>query len=353
MGLGPRQLATECTEGRDVTAAAESGHIVDSAFRPAFALGNAHAQTLAGGLLPARLRAPVTRERWELPDGDFADVDWAEPPSPIGWALILPGLVGDLSSPYATRLFNRLYRAGLRTGLLNYRGLSGSPNRFARAYHAGFTQDLDLLSRRLRGRYGPGIAVGYSMGGNLLLKWLGEVKGDAPISAAAAVSAPFLLAAAADNLGIGPARHYGRYLTGQMLDRIRRKFRVTPPTPMPPLHAVRSLRDFDEYITAPLHGFANADDYYRRNSCLESLHGIKVPTLIVNAIDDPLVPRATLPTADALSPQVTLELSPRGGHIGFVGRGRLGLPRFWVEDRLIRFFSGYSGLAAQGARPGG
>lgn len=353
MGLGHRQLASGRIEGHRVNARANIGRIVDSTFRPAFALGNAHAQTLTGGLLPARLHAPVTRERWELPDGDFADVDWAEPSSPAGWALILPGLVGDLSSPYATRLFNRLYRAGLRTGLLNYRGLSGFPNRVAKAYHAGFTQDLDLLSRRLRQRHGPGIVIGYSMGGNLLLKWLGEVKSDAPICAAAAVSAPFLLAAAADNLGIGPARYYGRYLTGQMIERIRRKFRVTPPASMPPLRAIRSLRDFDEYITAPLHGFANAEDYYQRNSCLDSLHRIEVPTLIVNAVDDPLVPRATLPGAEALSPQVTLELSRRGGHIGFVGRGRFGLPRFWIEDRLIDFFAGYASLSAPNTRHGG
>ncbi len=314
-----------------------SKHIRVSGFRPAPGLRNAHLQTLAGGLLPAHLRAPVTRERWELPDGDFADIDWAIPGTPRGWALVLPGLVGDLRSPYATRIFNRLHRHGYRTGLLNYRGLSGIPNRFPAAYHAGFTRDLDLVARRLDRRYGPGFVVGYSMGGNLLLKWLGENDRDIPLRAAVAVSAPFLLAPAADHLSDGPARFYGRYLTRLMLNRVRRKFSVTPPPHMPPLERIRSLRDFDEHVTAPLHGFHGALDYYERNSCIGGLERISVPTLIINAADDPLVPRGTLPGEEALSPHVTLELSEHGGHIGFVGRGKFGLPRFWLEDHVLEF----------------
>lgn len=312
-------------------------HIRPSGFRPAAGLRNAHAQTLAGGLLPARLQAPVIRERWELPDGDFADVDWAEPEAARGWALVLPGLVGDLRSPYATRMFNQLYRRGYRTGLLNYRGLSGSPNRLPAAYHAGFTRDLDLVARRLHRQHGPGIVIGYSMGGNLLLKWLGENGDDIPLRAAAAVSAPFLLAPAADHLSVGPARFYGRYLTRLMLDRVRHKFSITPPPRVPPLERIRSLRDFDEHVTAPLHGFDGALDYYERNSCIGRLHRIAIPTLIVNAMDDPLVPRDTLPGEEALSPHVTLELSEHGGHIGFVSRSAFGLPRFWLEDHVLGF----------------
>ena len=314
-----------------------SKRIRTSGFHPAAGLRNAHAQTLAGGLLPARLRAPVVRERWELPDGDFADVDWAEPEAPRGWAIVMPGLVGDLRSPYATRMFNHLYRHGYRTGLLNYRGLSGTPNRFPASYHAGFTRDLDLIARRLHDRHGPGIVVGYSMGGNLLLKWLGENGTDIPLRAAAAVSVPFRLAPAADHLSDGPARFYGRYLTRLMLNRVRRKFSITPPPWMPPLELIRSLRDFDEHVTAPLHGFDGALDYYERNSCIGGLNQIAVPTLIVNALDDPLVPRTSLPGEEALSARVTLELSEHGGHIGFVARSAFGRPRFWLEDHVLEF----------------
>lgn len=315
----------------------ESNRIRTSGFRPAPGLRNAHLQTLAGGLLPARLHAPVTRERWELPDGDFADIDWAEPQTPRGWALVLPGLVGDLRSPYATRVFNRLYRDGYRTGLLNYRGLSGTPNRFPASYHAGFTRDLDLVARQLHSLHGPGIVIGYSMGGNLLLKWLGDGAADVPLRAAVAISAPFHLAPAADHLSDGPARFYGRHLTRLMLNRERHKFRFTPPPQMPPMAQIRSIRDFDEHITAPLHGFDGARDYYERNSCIGGLGRIAVPTLIVNALDDPLIPRNTLPADDMLSPQVTLELSEHGGHIGFLGRNGRGLPHFWLEDHVAGF----------------
>jgi len=314
-----------------------------SGFRPAPGLKNAHVQTVAGGLLPARLHAPVTRERWELPDGDFADVDWAEPETPRGWALVLPGLVGDLRSPYATRMYNRLYRCGYRTGLLNYRGLSGTPNRFPASYHAGFTRDLDLVARCLCKDHGPGIVIGYSMGGNLLLKWLGDCAGDVPVRAAVAISAPFHLAPAADHLSDGPARFYGRHLTRLMLNRLRRKFRITPPTSMPPMAKIRSIRDFDEHVTAPLHGFHGAMDYYERNSCIGGLGRISVPTLILNALDDPLIPRDSLPGNGTLSPQVTLELSEHGGHIGFVERNGLGLPRFWLEGRALQFIDSHFG----------
>lgn len=331
----------ETTTGMNDTPRRE--RIRASGFRPAPGLKNAHLQTLAGGLLPARLHAPVTRERWELPDGDFADVDWAEPETPRGWALILPGLVGDLRSPYATRMYNRLYRNGYRTGLLNYRGLSGTPNRFPAAYHAGFTRDLDLVARRLCTDHGPGIVIGYSMGGNLLLKWLGDSAADVPLCAAVAISAPFHLAPAADHLSDGPARFYGRHLTRLMLNRVRQKFRITPPTPMPPMARIRSIRDFDEHVTAPLHGFRDAMDYYERNSCIGGLGRIAIPTLILNALDDPLIPRTTLPGNDTLSPQVTLELSEHGGHIGFVGRDGLGLPCFWLEERALEFIGSHAG----------
>lgn len=314
------------------------GQVIVSRFKPMLGLGNPHAQTLAGGLLATR-RPAVVRERWELPDGDFADIDWLGTGGAHGWALVLPGLVGDLRSPYAARVMRRLGAAGYQAGLLNYRGLSGTPNRRAAAYHAGFTQDLDLIARRLSARDGKGIVVGYSMGGNLLLKWLGDIGADAPVYAAAAVSAPFQLAPAADNLCFGPARFYGRYLTARMVNRVRRKFRAVAPLLMPALEEIRTLRDFDERVTAPLHGFVSAQDYYTRNSCLDALRGIRVPTLIINALDDPLIPRDTLPDEDRLAEVVTLELSAHGGHIGFLGRGRHGRPRFWIENRLLDFFA--------------
>lgn len=321
------------------------GRILASEFRPAAGLAGAHVQTLLGGAPFAR-RPRARRERWELPDGDFLDLDWVAPRG-TSWALVLPGLTGHLGSAYAVRLLRSLSARGFRAGLLNYRGHSGIPNRLATGYHAGFTRDLDLLVSCLARSGGPGVLAGYSMGGNLLLKWLGERGADAPVAAAAAVSVPFELAPAAESLRHGAGRGYDRYLLPGLRRYVRRKApQIAGSIPLPPLRRLRSIRDFDEHITAPLHGFAGAADYYARSSCRPWLGRIGVPTLIVNAIDDPLVPAATLPAANELAGTVTLELAERGGHVGFVGRGPLGLPRFLLEERLAGWLQDRSREAA-------
>ncbi|MGH8428540.1 MAG: YheT family hydrolase [Gammaproteobacteria bacterium] len=312
------------------------GRIQASAFRPPRGLTGANRQTLLGGV-PHLPRLHPLRERWELPDGDFLDLDWIRNEGK-SWGLVLPGLTGGLDSPYASRVLKRFAAAGWRAALLNYRGLSGRPNRLAIGYHAGFTRDLDLVARRFAARYGPGAVIGYSMGGGIVLKWLGESGAAAPLTAAAAVSVPFRLAPTSDSLRNGEARGYGRYLLRGLRRHTRRKFaQVSPPFLLPPLGELESIYDFDERITAPLHGFDGANDYYERTSCLPWLRRIAVPTLIVNALDDPLIPRETLPAATDLSPSVTLELSAHGGHVGFLGHGRFGLPRFWLDDRLLDF----------------
>jgi len=314
----------------------ETGRIVASGFRPAAGLANRHVQSLLGGI-PATRRPRVSRERWELADGDFVDLDWLATRG-RRWALVLPGLTGSLASAYALRLLRHLADTGFRAALLNYRGLSGMPNRLATGYHAGFTRDVDAVTRRLAARHGPGVVAGYSMGGNLLLKWLGEAGSDVPVLSAAAVSVPFDLAAAAYNLRAGPARPYDRYLRVGLRRYVRRKFRrpAASPVALPDLRTLASIEEFDDRITAPLHGFADAADYYARSSSRRWLRHIRVPTLIVNALDDPLVPRATLPSEDELSPCVTLAVSGHGGHVGFLGRGARGLPRFWLEPYLLQ-----------------
>lgn len=315
--------------------AARAGTVAAADFRPAPLLAGRHLQTLLGGL-PSPHRPRVARERWELPDGDFVDIDWLRPQGE-SWALVLPGLTGGLASAYAVRLLQRLARAGYRAGLLNYRGHSGTPNRLARGYHAGFTRDLDLVARALARRHGPGVAAGYSLGGNLLLKWLGEAGAAAPLRAAAAASVPFELAPAALSLRAGPARVYDRYLLAGLRRYVRRKHARLPA--LPPLRSLRSIWDFDEQVTAPLHGFAGAADYYARTSCRPWLGRIRVPTLIVNARDDPFVPADTLPGPEELGAAVRLELARAGGHVGFLGRGPGLLPRFWLDSRLAEFLA--------------
>lgn len=314
------------------------GRILESKFEPAHGFGNAHVQTVMGGI-PRLHRPRALRERWELADGDFLDIDWLCARG-TPWALVLPGLTGGLASAYALRLLRRLGKAGCRPGLLNYRGRSGPPNRLAIGYHAGFTRDLDLVAGRLADRHGPGLVAGYSMGGNLVLKWLGETGAKAPVKAAAAVSVPFDLAPAAESLKSGPARRYDRYLLKGLKRYVRNKFaRLAAPFRLPAPEQLANIMDFDERITAPLHGFGGAADYYARASCKPWLNRICVPTLIVNAVDDPLIPPRTLPHEDELAPAVTLELAEHGGHVGFIGRGGYGKPGFWLDDHLAAFLT--------------
>jgi len=314
-------------------------------FEPARWLAGPHRQTL-WPVLKREKRAPARRrERVRLPDGDFVDVDWSGPAAgPV--VLVLHGLAGSSSSGYVLRLQRALVLRGVRGAALNFRGCSGEPNERARAYHSGDTGDLAAVVAHIRRRE-PGVPLalaGFSLGGNVALKWLGQAR-PAGLSAAAVVSAPFELRLCADRLDRGLARFYRDYLIGKLRRQLAQKrahllghgseaeaerLRALAPLPRLP-----SFREFDERVTAPLHGFAGAADYYRRASCRRFVCRIETPTLVVQALDDPLVPRATLPAPSELPPNVTLALSPRGGHVGFIADGPLGAD--WLAERVAGF----------------
>ncbi len=275
----------------------------------------------------------VSWERLELPDGDFLDLAWGPGEGPL--VLVLSGLEGSIRSPYARGILKALAEGGMQGVLMHFRGTSGEPNRLPRSYHSGETGDLAFVAGTLKKRFPqrPLGAVGYSLGGNVLLKWLGE--GGGPLSAACAVSVPFRLEAAAERLEQGFSRLYQWGLLRGLRRSMERKFRrIPPPFPLD-LGALKTFRAFDEAITAPLHGFGGADDYYRRASCLPYLKNIRTPTLILHARDDPFLPPAAIPKEGELSPWVTLELARSGGHVGFV-EGRL-LPRYFLERRIPSF----------------
>jgi len=308
--------------------------IVASAFRPAWWLRGGHAQTLWGALLRRVAPPAVRRERLVLPDGDFIDIDWAGEHGPV--VVILHGLGGSVDSHYARGLLDALVRRGWRGALMHFRGCSGEPNLLQRSYHGGDTGDLAFFVEKLRQRepYTPLAAVGYSLGGNVLLKWLGEQGAAAPLQGAAAVSVPFDLGAATAHLMRGFARVYEQRLLRCLQEGLAdKRARMTLPLPAVEPAAIASLRAFDEHITAPLHGFRDADDYYARASCFSYLSHIAVPTLIVHALDDPFMPPAVIPRAEQLSSHIRLELSASGGHVGFIG-GTPWSPRFWLEERI-------------------
>lgn len=317
------------------------------AFVPAWWLPGPHAQTLAARLLRDGRGVTLRRERVDLADGDFVDLDWVDTndvrDKERALVLVLHGLEGSARSKYALELYRQLAAVGLPAVGFNFRSCSGELNRGPRLYHSGETGDLayvvDLLSRRLPGC--PLGAAGFSLGGNVLLKYLAESASRA-IVAAAAVSVPFDLSAGADVLERGFARVYRRYLVSKLKRKVARKAAVLAGhIEVARVLRARTFREFDDAATAPLHGFRNAEDYYRRSSSGPMLEHIGVPTLLVHALDDPFLPASAVPwEAARRNPHITPVFTERGGHVGFVA-GQPWSPVFWAERRVAAFLSSH------------
>lgn len=321
----------------------------ETSFEPAWWLPGPHAQTLWPALFRRQPSLPIVRERLTTPDGDFVDLDWhgADPSAPL--VLLLHGLAGSSRSAYIRGMQAACARHGWRSVALNFRGCSGQPNRTARCYHSGDTADVDFAYRLLRQREPrlPLAVAGFSLGGNVLLKWLGE-NGDAvDLCAAAAVSVPLQLHSCADRLDRGLSRVYRNHLLMELKEYIRNK-RVhlhrqgragewAKLRQLGDLSTIRSFWDYDGRVVAPLYGFRDAGDYYRRSSSRQFLGDIRIPTLIVQARDDPFLTPDILPGEEELSPAVRLEITAAGGHVGFVA-GHPTRPRYWLEERIPEFF---------------
>ncbi len=309
-------------------------------FRPAWWLPGPHLQTLWPTLLRRRPRLALQRERLELTDGDFLDLSWTGPATgPV--VLVLHGLEGSLHSHYAAGLLDTLARSGYRACLVHFRGCSGEPNRLPRSYHSGDTGDVQAVAEHIRascGRY-PYAAVGFSLGGNVLLKWLGEQGSLAPVERAVAVSVPFVLNDAALRLRQGFSRVYERHLIGKLQAKFRAKFRNLACPLQVDVGTLRSFRRFDDQVTAPLHGFSGVDDYYRRASSRQYLALIRVPTLLLHAADDPFMYPHTVPGAHELAESVELELAARGGHVGFIAGRWPARAEYWLEHRILRWLA--------------
>jgi predicted alpha/beta-fold hydrolase len=320
-----------------------------SPYRAPAWLPGGHLQTLYAALLAPRLRVAYRRERWDTPDGDFVDVDWVEqtPGSAIPGRATAPlvvlfhGLEGSSTSHYAHALMARALAAGWRGGVVHFRGCSGEPNRLPRAYHSGDSAEIDWILRRLKAQHAdrPLYATGVSLGGNALLKWLGEQGAAARdvVAAAAAVSAPLDLMAAGDALGRGFNIVYTRAFLRTLKRKSVAKLAVHRDLYDAALvRSARTLRAFDNVVTAPLHGFRDTDDYWTRASSKPLLAKIAVPTLLVNARNDPFMPASALPLPHEVSATVTCDFPREGGHVGFVS-GRFPGHLEWLPRRIIRF----------------
>lgn len=306
---------------------------VSSSYRAPRLLRGGHVQTLLGALLPAGARPAFRLETLELADGDCLQLGWWRG----GHARLLVlchGLEGSLQAAYIRSLAAAAGRAGWDVLAWNYRGCGGLPNRLARSYHSGESGDLRAVIEHAAPGYPQLALVGFSLGGNLTLKYLGEAPPHPAVRAAVAVSAPVDLASSADALDARPAnRLYQRRFLRSLLAKAQAKARRFPQA-VGRLEGIRTIRDFDERFTAPLHGFRDAADYYARASARPHLAALGVPALLLNALDDPLLAAPSFPRElAALSSHLHLETPDHGGHVGFLDT-RL---RRWHERRVLGF----------------
>ena len=305
-----------------------------------------HLQTIYPAAWMPLPQITYRRQQWETPDGDFIELDWLGTPIEADGSAEQPlvvlfhGLEGNSRSHYALRLMATLQGKNWRGVVVHFRGCGGTPNRLPRSYHCGDSAEIDWILRRIRSIHNGLIyAVGVSLGGNALLKWLGEQQDAARgiIDKAAAISAPVALPITGRVLGTGFNKVYaGRFLQTlrpkalSMIARHRLDFDTAA------IKAARNLWHYDDLFTAPLHGFKDADDYWESANSRPFLMTIKLPTLLLNARNDPFLPERDLPAADEVSPFVTRDFPKQGGHVGFVCRGEKN-GRDWLPDRILCF----------------
>jgi uncharacterized protein len=323
--------------------------LIKSTFKPAWWLHNTHLQTLYAPLLRKLPAVTTRRERLTTPDNDFIDIDWYGEQATQPLIILLHGLSGSSQSCYIIGLQNALLQQGLRSVVLNFRGCSGISNNSARCYHSGETEDLNFLYQTLRQREPntPIGAVGFSLGGNVLLKWLGEQGDKAKIFAAVAVSVPLLLNICATKLDGGFSKLYRVNLLRELKDYMRIKHRhleqigqtheADKIKQLGDLSNINSFWQYDDIVVAALHGFKNVHDYYQRSSSRQFLKTITAPTLVIQAIDDPFMTPDVLPHSDELSAHVQLEITQGGGHVGFIGGNNLFKPAYWLDQRILAF----------------
>ena len=303
---------------------------------------------------------PARMERWSTPDDDFLDLHRIDAPPGRPRLLILHGLEGTVRSHYAIGLLHEAQRRGWAADLLVFRSCGDEPNRALRLYHSGETSDLDFVVRRLVAD-DPARALliaGVSLGGNVLLKWLGEQGDAAPrqLLGAAAVSVPFDLARGSRHLDRGFSRVYqAHFLRSLRRKALEKSTRFPEAIRAEVVLRPRTLYDFDDLVTAPVHGFRDADDYYTRSSSLPYLARIRVRTLLLSARDDPFLPSEVLDEVRDVAranPSLHPEFVERGGHVGFIAGSLPWRPFYYAEWRAAEFLASAITTSSAGAATG-
>jgi predicted alpha/beta-fold hydrolase len=313
--------------------------LVQSTFHPPVLLRNRHVQTILPALLQRRCRIPFERERLELPDGDFLDLDWSKGGN-TRLAILTHGLEGSSEAAYVRGMAQALSGVGWDILAWNFRGCGQEPNRLVRFYHSGETGDIAAVVRHAGRGYERLALIGFSLGGNVTLKYLGEGPLPPVIAAAAAISTPVDLTTSALALdGRRGNRIYLRRFLQTLIAKVEAKARRFPAElNVEGARQIRTFHEFDNRYTAPLHGFRDADDYWAQASARPFLSRITVPTLLLNACDDPFLTRESLPYGEAeANPSLFLETPAYGGHVGFLDLAYGIQP--WSERRVIQFLN--------------
>ena len=329
----------------------------DIIYSPAWWVPGGHLQTLWGKLFRNQQAAPTTVERWDTPDGDFIDLHRVSAHRDAPRVLLLHGLEGTVRSHYAQGLLNESARRGWGADLLIFRSCGDQLNRTKRFYHSGETGDLAFALARISQEFPDSrlALAGVSLGGNVLLRYLGERGVDVPqaLTAAVAISVPFDLSRSSARINTGFSRLYQKFFLGSLKRKAREKAEIFPDlAPIGRITALRTLADFDDLITGPLHGYRGAKDYYERASSLPVLKDIRINTLLLSARDDPMLPRQVLDEVSAIAaknPRLHTEFVEKGGHAGFVAGSAPWQPFYYAEYRAAEFLAEQFALASRSA----
>ncbi len=314
-------------------------------FTPPVWLKNSHLQTIMPKFLLKSPAIAYVNERIRTPDDDFIDLAWSMPTgsrSIKGLVILFHGLEGSSQSHYITHLIQALQNENFGAVVMHFRGCSGEPNLTSKAYHSGAIFDPEFIIRLVNKRYPtlPLFAVGFSLGGNMLMKLM-AMRNNLPIQASVCVSAPLNLTASSAAVNIGFSRIYQRHLMKSMKANLLHKMQFIDMSSdinisTNDIEQMTTFREFDEYITARLHGFKGADDYYQKASALHDLPLINKPTLILHAVDDPFMNEEVIPSAELINDYVAYEYSQYGGHVGFM-QAVHGKNPLWLPTRITEF----------------
>ena len=319
-------------------------------FKPSLFLKNKHIQTLYSSLFRKINKHTFEVEKFTLSDGDFIECYWynkryKNTNKPI--VMLFHGLAGSYKSPYIQGMMEQLNNNGFDSVVVHFRGSSGICNVKAKSYHSGKTDDALEFIKSLQKRYSNSklFAIGYSLGGNMLLKLLGELSIDSPLIAAISISAPMKLDICADKIDKGFSKFYQYYLLKDLKKLLKKKFEIHDMKSLINLEKkyikqITTFWEFDEIYTAPIHGFKSAKDYYTKSSAKQFLKHIKTNTLIIHAIDDPFMTPEILPKQNEISTTIKLEVYQKGGHVGFI-EGSFFKPKYWLEKRALEYFSDF------------